>query len=123
LKHYAAITTPEMLWRYGLGPRPVGLEDWIATVNDLERTRHFRVVIDLNPHPDATSKTSGKEVSAQPASTEEGVEATEALRRRPSHVGSGRSASSSSGSAALEVAPLRQVPFIPPSLGKFLITF
>ena len=83
LKHYAAITVPEMLWRYGLGPRPNGLEDWIATVRDLDNTRPFQVVTDLNPLPAAPSKASGREVDTQQTADEEGEEDAEPLRRRP----------------------------------------
>ena len=122
MKHYAAITTPEMMWRYGLGPRPAGLEDWIATVDDLERARPFRVVTDISPIPAVPSKDSGKGVDAQPTPEEE-EEETEALRRRPAQAASSRSATSSSGAFALEAVPLRQVPFIPPSLGKPPLVF
>ena len=49
LKHYSAITTSEMLWMYGLGPRPSGMEAGILTVDDLELLRPFQVVKEDGP--------------------------------------------------------------------------
>ena len=72
LKHYAAITAPKMLWRYGLGPRPNNLEDWIATVGDLDNTRPFQVISDPNPKPAVSSQASGKEADTQSTPEEEG---------------------------------------------------
>ena len=123
LKHYAAITAPEMLWRYGLGPRPTDLEDWIATADDLERARPFQIVKEISPIPTVPSKASGKGSQTRPAPEEEDEEHTEALQRRPDLPASSRSTMSSSGTVALEAVPLHQVPFVPPSLGKFSLIF
>ena len=123
LKHYAAITAPEMLWRYGLGPRPNNLEDWIATVGDLDNTRPFQVISDPNPKTAVPSKTSGKEADTQSTPEEGGEENIEPLRRHPDHATSTRPRSSSSEPAPLEAVPLRQVPFVPPPLGNVFAIF
>ena len=36
LKHYVEIVALEMLWRYGLGPRPSNMDPDILTVHNLE---------------------------------------------------------------------------------------
>ena len=123
LKHYSAITAPEMLWRYGLGPRPSNIEAGILTVDNLELVRPFQVEKEKGSAPVVPTKTTGKGSKAQPIPEEREEEDTEALKRRTSHSASSRSAVSSTEAAPLEIVPMRQAPYIPPSLSKFSLTF
>ena len=109
LKHYSAITAPEMLWRYGLGLRPYGMEGGILTMDDLEALKPFQVVKEDGSIPVVPTKTSGRGSETLPTPEEEEEEDTEALRRRTSQPASSRSTTSSSGAAPLEVVLLRHL--------------
>ena len=111
LKNYLDITAPEMLWRFGLGPRPRDMDPAILTLDQLNRVRPF-VVLAKETTPTTTTQTSKGESTLPPTAEEVAEEEDEGLqRRRPRQP---------VGGAPLNVVPLSQVPYLqPPSKFSF----
>ena len=57
VKNYAEITAPEMLWRFGLGPRPKDMDPAILTLDMLNQVRPF-VALTEGSSSTATTQTS-----------------------------------------------------------------
>ena len=111
MKNYMALAAPEMLWRFGLGPRPSNMPSAIQTVADLELNRPF--VVFAAGAPEASVAKTSKDGSIAPPTVEE-VEEVEEVEAGLLRKKSKRPVGGPSKEVAMEVAPLRQIPFSPP---------
>ena len=120
IKHYAEIIAPQILWRYGLGPRLSNMDHNVLTVDDLGT---LNVLVSSEPNDPKikvaeVAKKWVKGPSVKKGSEEVGVE--EGTLQRNNFK---QSASSFAGGVAFNVAPLGQVPLAPKSRFSLLNAF
>ena len=110
IKNYAEITALEMLWHFGLGPRPKDMDPAILALDMLNQVRPF-VVLSKGSSYIAAAQTS-KGGPTAPSTTEEVEEEKDGgLQQRKSK----QPRSEPDKGAPLNVLPLPQVPLLPPS--------
>ena len=69
VKNYAEITAPEMLWRFGLGPRPRNMDHAILTLDMFNLVRPFVALTEGSTFVAAAQTSKGRPVA--PSVTEE----------------------------------------------------